>query len=258
MSVWESVRTAFQAIFANKMRSALTMLGIVIGVCAVVLLVSLGQGFQTSITTTFNNLGAYALYVSTSSDKTLTTVRPLTLDDANALTDKTLAPAIGIVSPTINKAVTVQYGNNSDTVPATGILPVITQIKTYNIDMGRFITDQDVANRASVVVLGWQTEQDLFAGQDPSGQSVRVSGQKYQVIGTIQKLGGMSGDGYILMPLSTMQSKLVGGTNVQMIAVKAASTDQVDNAIAEITSILNARHYHQAGCNIRFHHPGYA
>ncbi len=252
MSVWESVRTAFQAIFANKMRSALTMLGIVIGVCAVVLLVSLGQGFQTSITNTFNNLGAYALYVSTSTDKTLTTVRPLTLDDANALTDKALAPSIGIVSPTINKGVTVQFGNNSATVPATGILPVITQIKTYNIDMGRFITDQDVANRASVVVLGWQTEQDLFAGQDPSGQSVRVSGQKYQVIGTIQKLGGMSGDGYILMPLSTMQSKLVGGTNVQMIAVKAASTDQVDNAIAEITSILNARHYIRPGASSDF------
>ena len=167
MSVWESVKTALKSIFANKMRSSLTMLGMVIGVCAVVLLVALGQGFQTSITNTFNNLGAYALYVSTSSDKTLTTVRPLTLDDATALTDKALAPAIGIVSPTINKSVTVQNGNNSDTVPATGILPIITQIKTYNIDMGRFITDQDVANRASVVVLGWQTEQDLFAGAGP-------------------------------------------------------------------------------------------
>ncbi|MGA2368768.1 MAG: ABC transporter permease [Dehalococcoidia bacterium] len=252
MSIWESVKTAFQAIFANKMRSSLTMLGIVIGVCAVVLLVSLGQGFQTSITNTFNNLGAYALYVSTSTDKTLTTVRPLTLDDANALTDKTLAPSIDIVSPTINKGVTVQNGNNSANVPATGILPVITKIKTYNIDMGRFITDQDVADRASVVVLGWQTEQDLFAGQSPIGQSVRVSGQKYQVIGTVQKLGGMTGDGFILMPLSTMQSKLVGGTNIQSIAVKAVSTDQVDNAIAEITSILNARHFIRPGASSDF------
>jgi len=252
MSIWESINTALKSIFANKMRSSLTMLGMVIGVCAVVLLVALGQGFQTSITNTFNNLGAYALYVSTSSDKTLTIVRPLTLDDATALTDKALAPAIGIVSPTINKTVTVQNGNNSDTVPATGILPIITQIKTYNIDMGRFITDQDVANRASVVVLGWQTEQDLFAGQDPSGQTVRVAGQKFQVVGSIQKLGGMTGDGYILMPLSTMQSKLVGGTNIQMIAVKAVSTDQVDNAIAEITSILNARHYIRPGATSDF------
>ncbi len=252
MSVWESIKTAAQSIFANKMRSALTMLGIVIGVCAVVLLVSLGQGFQTSITNTFNSMGANALYVSSSPDKTLTSVRPLTLDDVNALTDKALAPAIAIVSPTLNKNVTVQYGNNNVNVPATGIYPVITQIKSYTQDQGRFINDQDVANRDNVVVLGWQTEQDLFAGQNAVGQSVRVSGQKYQVIGTIQKLGGFSGDGYILMPLSTMQSKLVGGTNVQSIAVLATSPDQVDNAIDEVTSILNARHYIRPGASSDF------
>jgi len=252
MSVWESIKTAIQSIMSNKMRSSLTMLGIVIGVCAVVLLVSLGQGFQTSITNTFNSLGASALYVATSTDKTLTTVRPLTLDDADALMDKTLAPSIDVVSPTLNKNVTVLFGNNSSNVPATGIVPAITKIRTYNIDMGRFITDEDVANRSNVVVLGWQTEQDLFNGQDPVGQSVRVSGQKYQVIGTIQKIGGFSGDGFILMPLTTMQSKLVGGNNLGYIGVKAVSPDQVDGAIEEVTAILNARHFIRPGASSDF------
>ncbi|MGA2158175.1 MAG: ABC transporter permease [Dehalococcoidia bacterium] len=247
MSVWESLKTAFNAIWTNKMRSALTMLGIVIGVCAVVLLVSLGQGFQTSMTNTFNALGASAVYISTSTDKTLSTVRPLTLDDANALMDKTLAPAIGVVAPTINKGVTVQFGTVSDSLQATGCTPAYAQIKSYPIQYGRFINDQDITDRSSVVVLGWQTDQDLFAGGDPSGQSVRVAGQKFQVIGSFQKLGGMQGDGYILMPLSTMQSKMVGGTNVQTIAVKATTSDDVDTAEAEITSILNARHYIKPG-----------
>jgi putative ABC transport system permease protein len=252
MSIWESVKTALTAIWANKMRSALTMLGIVIGVCAVVLLVSLGQGFQTSMTNTFNALGASAVYVSTSTDKTLATTRPLTLDDSNALMDPALAPAIGVVAPTINKGVSVQFGDVTDSLTATGCTPAYAQIKSYPIQYGRFITDQDITDRASVVLLGWQTEQDLFNGQDPSGQSVRVSGQKFQVVGSFQKLGGMMGDGYVLMPLSTMQSKMVGGNNVQTIAVKATTSDQVDNAEAEITSILNARHYIRPGATSDF------
>ena len=243
MSVWESLKTALQSIFANKLRSSLTMLGIVIGVCAVVLLVALGQGFQTSMTATFNNMGASALYVSQSASKTVTVLRPLTMDDAEALKDKTLAPSIGVVSPTRQTRVTVQYGNNNASVGVTGITPVITQIRNYQVDQGRFITDQDVTARSSVALLGYQTALDLFGADAPVGQTVRISGSKYQVVGTLQKLGGFGGDSYALIPLTTMQSKLVGGTNIQQIAVKAASSDLVDAAIAEITSVLRTRHF---------------
>jgi len=247
MNIWESLKTARQSIFSNKMRSLLTMLGIVIGVCAVVLLVSLGQGFQTSMTTTFEDMGASALYVSSESAKTITTLRPLTLDDAQALTDKTVAPSISAVSPTLSRSVSVSYGNNNATVQAIGITPVITQIRNYQIDAGRFITDQDLTARNNVVVLGYQTTLDLFGSEPPAGKSLRVEGNKFQVIGALQKLGGFRGDSYILMPLTTMQSKITGGTDIQQIAIKAASPDLVDSVIAEVTSVLRARHYIRPG-----------
>jgi len=243
MNIWESIRTAWKSIFSNKLRSSLTMLGIIIGVSAVVLLVALGRGFQTSMKTTFENMGASALYVSSSADKAVKTLRPLTFEDAQALANKALAPAIAVVSPTLSKGVSASYGNSNVNVQATGVTPVITQIKNYTLTGGRFISDQDVTARENVVVLGYQTGLDLFGSQSSLGKSIRVGGMKFQVIGVIEKMGGFAGDSYILMPLTTMQSKISGGNDVQQVAVKAVSPDQVDSAIAEITSILRARHY---------------
>ena len=247
MNILESFRTAWKSIFSNKLRSALTMLGIIIGVSAVVLLVALGNGFQSSLQQTFQNLGANALYVSYTTDKTVTIVRPLTFEDAQALEDKSLAPAIDLVAPTVTSRVSASYGNNNVNVMATGITPVIGQIKKYDMSAGRFITDQDVATRDNVVVLGWQTQQDLFGDQPAVGKSIRMSGGRYQVVGTVTKMGGFTGDSFILIPLTTMQSKISGGDNIQQIAVSAVSPDQVDTVIAEITSILRARHYIMPG-----------
>jgi len=247
MNIWESLKTAWQSIFSNKMRSSLTMLGIVIGVLAVVLLVSIGQGFQTNMTTTFNNMGASALYISSSTDKAVKSVRELTLADAEALADSSVAPSIAVVSPTLSKSVNASYSNNSVTLQCTGVMPQITEIKNYTLEGGRLISDQDIKARENVVVLGYQTVLDLFGSESPVGKSLRVEGSKFQVIGTIEKMGGFAGDSYILMPLTTMQSKLVGGNNVQQIAMNAVSPDKVDSAIAEATSILRARHYISSG-----------
>jgi putative ABC transport system permease protein len=247
MNIWESIRTAWQSIFSNKMRSSLTMLGIVIGVSAVVLLVSLGQGFQTGMTTTFEDMGASALYISSSTDKAVKSVRELTLADAEALADQSVAPSIAVVSPTLSKNVNASYGNNSVTAQCTGVMPEITEIKNYTLEGGRLISDQDIKARENVVVLGYQTALDLFGSESPLGKSLRVEGSKFQVIGTVQKMGGFAGDSYILMPLTTMQSKMVGGNNVQQIAMNAVSPDKVDSAIAEATSILRARHYISSG-----------
>ncbi len=247
MNILESTKTAWQSIFSNKMRSSLTMLGIVIGVLAVVLLVSLGQGFQNNFRQTFENMGASALYISSSSSGGATTVRDLTFEDAEALRDKTLAPSISVVSPTLSTRLNASYGNNNASVQGIGITTTISQIRNYQIDTGRFITDQDLSTRQSIVVLGYQTALDLFGGQSPVGKSIRIGGSKFQVVGSLQRLGGFGGDSYLLMPLTTMQSKLTGGNNVQQIAIKAVSPDKVDNVIAEATSIMRARHYIRAG-----------
>lgn len=248
MSIWESLKTAWQSIFANKMRSSLTMLGIVIGVCAVVLLVALGQGFQTSMTQTFNNMGASALYISSAPSRTVVGgIRPLTNEDVTALQDKKLVPAVSIVSPTRTSRGTVSYGNSNASEQTMGILPVITQIRNYQIDKGRFLTDQDVTDRANVVVLGYQAVIDLFGTQSPIGNYIRISGMKFQVVGTCQKFGGFAGDSYVLMPLTTMQSKITGGDVVQQIGIKATTPDQVDAAIAQATALLRARHFIKTG-----------
>ncbi len=252
MNIWESVRTAWKAVFSNKLRSFLTMLGIIIGVSAVVLIVALGNGFQVSMQQTFENLGASALYVYSSSDKEVKTMRPLTLEDAQALSDKTLAPAIAVVAPTLDAGVSASYGNNNVTVQATGVTPAMTQIKSYELAGGRFISEQDVTARENVVVLGYQTAVDLFGSESPLGQSIRVSGMKFQVVGYLEKMGGMGGDSTILMPLTTLQSKISGGKSLRTIAVKSVSPDQVDAAIAQITSIMRARHYIAPGATDDF------
>ena len=223
------------------------MLGIVIGVCAVVMLVALGQGFQTSMKTTFENMGASALYVSSSTDKSIKVTRELTFEDAQALEDKVIAPSIGVVSPTLSKSVYATYGNSGVSVQCTGVMPTITQIRNYTLEAGRFISDNDISARENVVVLGYQTALDLFGSQSPVGKSLRIEGSKFQVIGSFKKMGGFAGDSYILMPLTTMQSRIVRGNSIQQIAVKAVSPEQVDSAIAEITSILRARHYIRSG-----------
>jgi putative ABC transport system permease protein len=248
VSIWESVKTAWQSIFANKMRSSLTMLGIVIGVSAVVLLVALGQGFQTSMTKTFNDMGASALYISSAPSRTVVGgIRPLTNEDVVALQDRAIVPAVSVVSPTRTSRSTVSVGNNNAGEQIMGIMPVITQIRNYQIDKGRFLTDQDVNDRANVVVLGYQAVIDLFGTQPAIGNYIRVSGMKFQVVGTCQKFGGFAGDSYVLMPLTTMQSKITGGDVVQQIGVKAADPDQVDAAIAQVTAVLRARHFIRTG-----------
>jgi putative ABC transport system permease protein len=251
MNIWESIKTAWQSIFSNKMRSSLTMLGIVIGVAAVVILVALGRGFQADMKANFEKMGASALYVSSATGEGITT-RPLTFADVNALSDKTLAPSISVVSPTISQGVNASYGNNTASTQATGITPAITEIRDYTMSSGRFITEQDVEARANVVVLGYQTAQDLFGSASPIGKTIRVEGNSFQVVGTIEKMGGFAGDSYMLLPLTTMQSKLSGGHDVGQIAVKSVSPNDVDSAIAEITTILRTLHHIRPGTSDDF------
>jgi putative ABC transport system permease protein len=247
MSLWESIKTAWQSISGSKMRSALTMLGIVIGVCAVVLLVALGQGLQASISDTFNSLGASALYIASTPSQNVISIRPLTNEDVQAIEDKTLVPSVSVVSPTRNARVTVSYGNSSAMETVMGVMPVVTQIRNYQVDQGRFLSDQDVTDRASVAVLGYQAAIDLFGTQPPAGNAIRIQGMRFVVIGTVKKLGGFAGDSYLLIPLSTMQSDLTGGDVVQQIGIKSANPNQVDAAIAEVTAVLRARHYIEPG-----------
>lgn len=248
MSVWESLITSWQSILSTKMRSGLTMLSIVIGVAAVVFLVGLGRGQQASMTAMFEEMGANAIYITSTGSKTGGGTNELTLEDANALNNPERAPSVAVVAPMINRTVTVSYGNENVNVNCTGITPDIKKIRNYPVSGGTFVSERDVKSKTSVVVLGYQTAIDLFGTKSPLGENLRVAGRKFQVIGTIEELGGRPGsDDYILIPLTTMQSKIVAGKDVQTIAIQATNPEAVNAAIKQVTDILRQRHHIREG-----------
>ncbi len=252
MNLWESIISSWQVLYTNKMRSSLTILGIVIGVSAVVFLVSFGRGHEANVTGIFESMGANAIYITSASSMTQGmsgATGSLTLEDAEALANPNRAPSVALVAPMTEKMAKVVYGNENRTVDIIGATPDIAQIISYPVAEGEFISDHDVRRRANVAVLGSKTSTDLFGTEDPIGKTIRVSGTQFEVIGVLEKKGGFIGsaDDFIIIPLTTMQARLLGETSVrgrpiQTIAVKAISTDQTEAAKEEVTSILRQRH----------------
>ncbi len=256
MSLWESFVTSIYSLWANKMRSALTILGIVIGVSAVVFLVSLGQGHKEQMTSTFEEMGANAIYITTAgmSEQIQGATGTLTLEDAQALADPNRAPSVEIVAPMIEKMAKVVYGNENASVDLIGVTPEIAEIIAYPVAKGDFINDEDIRRRTDVAVLGHQTAINLFGMEDPLGNTIRASGRKFEVVGVIEKKGGMMGaaDDFIMIPLTTMQSRIVTQTSakghpVQTIAIKAVGPDEISSATEQVTEILRQRHHIREG-----------
>ena len=257
MNLWESIISSWQVLYTNKMRSSLTILGIVIGVSAVVFLVSFGRGHEANITGIFESMGANAIYITSASSMTQGmsgATGSLTLEDAEALANPNRTPSVALVAPMTEKMTKVVYGNENSTVDIMGATPDIAQIISYPVAEGEFISEQDVKRGARVAVLGSKTATDLFKTENPLGKTIRVSGTQFEVIGILEKKGGFIGsaDDFIIIPLTTMQARLLGETTargrpIQTIAVKAMSTDQIDAATEEVTAILRQRHNIRAG-----------
>jgi putative ABC transport system permease protein len=257
MNLWESIISSWQVLYNNKMRSSLTILGIVIGVSAVVFLVSFGRGHEANITGIFESMGANAIYITSSSSMTQGmsgATGSITLEDSEALTNPNRAPSVALVAPMTEKMAKVVYENENSNVDIMGATPDIAQIISYPVAEGEFISEQDVKRGARVAVLGSKTATDIFGTEDPLGKTIRVSGSQFEVIGVLEKKGGFIGsaDDFIIIPLTTMQARLLGETSargrpIQTIAVKAMSTDQIDATIEEVTAILRQRHNIRAG-----------
>ena len=252
MNIWESVISSWQVLYTNKMRSTLTILGIVIGVSAVVFLVSFGRGHEANITGIFESMGANAIYITSASSMTQGisgATGSLTLEDAEALANPNRTPSVALVAPMTEKMAKVIYGNENSNVDIMGATPDITEIISYPVAAGEFISEQDVKRGARVAVLGSKTATDLFKTESPLGETIRISGTQFEVIGILEKKGGFIGsaDDFIIIPLTTMQARLLGQTSargrpIQTIAVKAISTDQIAAATEQVTTILRQRH----------------
>jgi putative ABC transport system permease protein len=257
MKLLESFFIAVRSLLSNKLRSVLTMLGIIIGVTAVIALMSLGRGTASLVTSTFEQLGTNVLYVMPRSPEAsgMSGFSPgfapasLTLDDSRAIQK---LESVAAVAPVNENMVLLTYGSESKSCVLDGSTPDYQQAYAYTIASGQFITEANVSTRDTVAVLGSQVAKDLFGTKDPIGQRVKIKGIRFDVIGVMDpKGGGMMGvslDDVVVVPITTYQARLftnltaTGQDAVQSISVKAASSDAVSAAIDDIESVLRKRH----------------
>jgi putative ABC transport system permease protein len=257
MTWLDTFRTATDAVRTHRLRSALTMLGILIGITAVVLTVGLGDGARAKVQDQINELGTNVLVISPGSTTNSSTgirggfgsASTLTVADANALGSGPAAPDIQAVAPVSTTSATLVNGSTNWTTTLTGTTPSWKTIRSRGVSVGRFIAAADQKSAASVVVLGPDTASELFTNGNPIGRTVSYNGVQLQVVGVLTSLSSSeqtSNNDLAIVPLSTYQQRLIGGVNrnsVSSIYVKATSSDALSAAYQEAdTLLLNAHH----------------
>ncbi|MFD8497147.1 ABC transporter permease [Amycolatopsis sp. NPDC059657] len=255
MNFLEIMRFAVRGLTANKLRSALTTLGITIGVAAVILLVAVGNGASASITASIQGLGTNVLNVSPARGQG-SAARPLTTQDAHALVDPVGAPDVKAASPVVSTSATATFGQTTyDLSSVTGTEPAYFTTTNRVIADGALFTAEDVTAARKVVVLGPTTAQSIFGSAEPVGQRVLLNSIQFTVIGVLQAKGAtglQNADDVAIAPLTAVQNSLTGYGNLNQIAVQATTADSVSLAQAEVTAILTARHGVVAGRNADF------
>jgi putative ABC transport system permease protein len=241
MSFNELLRLALSRLRTSRLRAALTMLGVIIGVASVVALVGVGQGTTSNITTRLASLGTNLLTVSPTG-RGGTTSTNLTLDDAAAI--GTLA-SVAAVAPEISTTQTIKAGTASETVTVVGTTSDYETVRAYTVWQGRFLTDVSVDRKLRVVVLGATTATNLGLDASSLGTQVSIGGLPFQVIGILQPKGGagfQNPDDQVVVPVSVVQKYFVGGQSVRSIGVSVAQPDEMTAASSAITALLTERH----------------
>jgi putative ABC transport system permease protein len=257
MKIVEFLKIAIGSLLSNKLRSALTVLGMIIGVGAVIILMSVGAGLQNMITSTFEELGTNLLFVTSANPDApeMAAMAPgyatasITMDDAEALRD---IPSVTAVNPTNENFIKIVAGNEDATAVIEGTTPEFQELYKFDIASGRFITELDIARRDMVVVLGNTTSEDLFDSGEAVGQQIKMRDKRFTVIGVLEPRGmssfGFSWDEMVITPITTYQARLFsqktpsGEDAVQSIVVQVASAEALDDVEEEIESVLRKRH----------------
>ena len=250
MSLLHILREAFDSLWANKSRSLLTILGIVIGVGAVIALMSLGNGVQEEIVGQISSAGSNLIYLfAESPSEEIRNPQPLTVQDAEALSTREFYTGIEYVAPILSGGGTATYDGKDTNISITGSTPSLQPLREYKVEYGVFFTDLDMYNNESVVVIGSQVADDLFASREEAlGKTIRINGQTFQVIGVLEEMGYTAGgteDDSAIMPITTAQNRLISRANhsqVDLIYVKSTSADEVTLAQSYITFILRDQH----------------
>lgn len=245
-------KIAFRALARNKMRSALTMLGIIIGVGAVIAMVSIGQGAQASVQAQIASVGTNLLFVGAGSQNVggvrsgtgATNSNTLTVDDIEAIRRE--IPSVAMASPTVNARSQMVFGNQNWNTQVQGVNEQFPQIRKWQIQSGEFFTEADVRTASRVLVIGATVADNLFSGLDPIGQSVRVRELPFRVIGVMARRGqdgqGRDQDDIAIAPFTTVQKKLLAITHIQFAHVSAVSPEATYLAQEQITDLLRQRH----------------
>ncbi|MDD5701975.1 MAG: ABC transporter permease [Dehalococcoidales bacterium] len=256
MNFLESFNMSVRSLLTNKLRSFLTMLGIIIGVGSVIALMSIGRGAQASILSTYDRLGTNMLVVVPSSGEASTgmagfalTTPTLTLTDAEAIER---AYGVTSISPTNESFVMVSTANEEKYAVIEGVTPAYLDVMNHTLDRGQFIAQHDVSVRAMTIVLGSETATSLFGDRDPIGQTVKMKGLRFTVIGVLEAVGGsmmgISMDNVVYVPITTFQTRLfpqrtaTGEDSVQSISVRVTNTDVMPDTMDDIKSILRRQH----------------
>jgi putative ABC transport system permease protein len=259
MSWLETLRTGLDAVLTHRLRSGLTMLGILIGIAAVILTVGYGEGAQAKVSGEISALGSNLLVVSPGSSTASTGIRgglgsasTLTEADATALGSKTVAPDIAAVAPATQQSETLTATGTNWTTTVVGTTPGWLSVRARGITEGRFLTAADEDTDAAVAVLGATTAQELFGLRDPVGQTVTVSGLPLTVVGVLNTAGsssssstGSSLDDQAVVPVTTAANRIFGGTSrtsVQSIYIEATSPGTLSAAYQEADAELLRLH----------------
>jgi putative ABC transport system permease protein len=248
---FETLRTAWIGLMSHRLRTALTVLGITIGIASVIVLIAVGKGSSDAVQESIDALGSNTLTV-TSSVGVSTAGAPtstVTLENADveALEDTERAPAIKSVAPVVSASgAELVYGSSSyEPGEFVGTTPAYAEARNYEVESGTFITAADVKERARVAVIGPEVAAELFAGESALGKTMQVNGVNYQVIG-ITKSKGSSGtsnqDDGVIAPITAVEDTLAGYGELSSLLVEATSKDAVEDAEAQVTQILDSRH----------------
>jgi putative ABC transport system permease protein len=255
MNVTQVILEALESISSNKLRSGLTVLGIVIGVAAVIAMLAVGNGAQDSITGSISGIGTNLLFVFQGSQNAeVHNEEPLTLQDAEALADPFAAPSVAAVSPILQINREVTYAGEQTTTSIIGALPSYFAVQNVNVTEGEVLTEEHLLGRASVAIIGPETADTLFGRHEGLvGETIRIEGQPFRLIGVLESKGGGafgSQDDRVIIPLTSAQTRLMRGggqDEVDIIFVQAVSAEQVPAAAQEVTDILSQRHRTEIG-----------
>jgi len=265
MNVMMIPRLAFKALRQNVLRTALTMLGIIIGVAAVICVVAIGEGAQASVERAITNIGANMIWVEAGGVNRAGVrtgafgTKTLTLEDYDAIKDH--ISLVTNVTPQADTRVQVVYGNQNWGTSVRGVGPEYLALKGWNLVRGGMYTELDVERANSVCVLGQTIVDQLFGSQDPIGETIRVKDQPCVVVGTLEIKGqsatGQDQDDNLLMPYSTVMKKIKGQTWLDDIMCSATSASVVDQAEEDIAILLRERHHIRPGADDDFNlrHP---